>query len=414
MAQQQQSPIDYDQIAAAVQGSTRPDGSVDYDAIAAGIKPDFRTTNAKDDSGNPVVNGAWTDVLPTIGGMAGSFLGGSKVSPVGMALAGVGGAAGEAFKQVADSVRGDFSEVPETVMGRLQKIATEGLKQGGMEAGGRVVGAAIQPVAKALYGLALRPSKALMRDAGGGKLLQGVKRIVNQGYADNVMPSGMGVSRAGRLVGESAEEATQLAAKSPQKVVTSRVIQRATDDQARRAAKEFITAGIDPPTDQIVKQIGNVVDANPEMIDMAQLLQVRRGAEDVAAPVFKAAKMPGGPGRVAPGSQASVARSISGAAKTTLDDVLGEPFKQINRRTQARAAVKSAVDDASSRPNMLTNLLAGSVGVASSGGDPIEAAKNGLLLRMLFSPTAMGATALGVGKAPYAQLFRVAEGANRD
>lgn len=355
-----------------------------------------------------------TDALPTIGGMAGSFMGGSKASPIGMALAGVGGAAGEAYKQVADSIRGDFSEVPETMGGRLTKIAKEGLTQGGLEAGGRVVGAAIQPVAKALYGLALRPSKALMRDAGGGKLLQGVRRIVNQGYADNVMPSGMGVSRAENLVKASAGEATEIAAKSPQKVLTSRVMQRATDDQAKRASQEMITTGIAPKTDKIAEQMGNLIDSNPAEMSMSQLLQVRRGAEDVAAPVFKAAKLPGGPGRVPTGSEASVARSISGTAKQTLDDVLGAPFQQVNRRTQARSAVKSAVDDASSRPNMLTNLLAGSVGVASSGGDPMEAAKNGLLMRLLFSPTAMGAAALGIGKAPYAQLFRAGEGMNRE
>lgn len=355
-----------------------------------------------------------TDALPTVGGMAGSLLGGSKVSPVGMGLAGVGGAAGEAFKQVADSIRGDFSEVPETMGGRLQKIAKEGLTQGGLEASGRVVGAAIQPVAKALYGLALRPSKALMRDAGGGKLLQGVRRIVNQGYTDNVMPSGMGVGRADKLVKASAGEATEMAAKSPQKVSTRRVMQRATDDQAKRASRELVTTGIAPKTDKIAEQMGNLIDSNPAEMSMSQLLQVRRGAEDVAAPVFKAAKLPGGPGRVPTGSEASVARSISGTAKQTLDDVLGQPFQQVNQRTQARSAVKSAVDDASSRPNMLTNLLAGSVGVASSGGDPMEAAKNGLLMRLLFSPTAMGAAALGIGKAPYAQLFRAGEGMNRE
>lgn len=92
-----------------------------------------------------------TDSLPTAMGMAGSFLGGSKASPAGMALAGIGGAAGEAFKQVADSVRGDFSEVPETVGGRLAKIGTEGLKQAGMEGAGRGLMGLIAKPARALY-----------------------------------------------------------------------------------------------------------------------------------------------------------------------------------------------------------------------------------------------------------------------
>lgn len=349
------------------------------------------------------------NALPTVGGMAGSMLGGSKMSPVGMALAGVGGAAGEAFKQVSDSIRGDFSDVPESVGGRLKKIGTEGLKQAGIEGGGRVVGAVVQPVAKALYGLALRPAKALASDLGGGKLLQGTKRLIDQGFSDSVMPTGMGVSRAKRLVTESANEATQIAERSPATASTARVMQKATDDQARHASKELIHAGITPKVDQVATQIGNVVDANPTDLSMKQLLDIRRGAEDVAAPVFKAAKLPGGPGRVASGSEASVARSISGAAKGTLDDVLGQGFRDVNARTQARMGVKQAVDDAASRPNMLTNLLAGSVGVASSQGDPMEAAKHGLLLRTLLSPTVQGATALAAGKAPYAQLFRAAQ-----
>lgn len=386
-----------------------PDGMTEQDMAAA-----LTTLPAEP----PAPGKSWgktiTDALPTVGGMAGSFLGGSKMSPVGMALAGVGGAAGEAFKQVADSVRGDFSDVPDTVGGRLRKIAGEGLKQGGIEGLGRGVGAMIRPAAKTIYGLALRPSKALARDAGGGKLLQGTRRIVEQGFNDNVMPSALGMSRAGRLVGESAEEATQIAARSPHKVSTQRVMQRATDEQARRSATELADAGITPKTDQIATQIGNVVDANAADIPMSQLLTIRRGAEKVAAPAFKAAKLPGG-APVTTGSPASVARSISGAAKGTLDDVLGQGFRDVNKRTQARMSVKQAVDDAASRPNMLTNLLAGGVGLGSgvSSGDPAEALKTAALMRLIFSPTAQGAAALALGKAPYAQLFRVGEGANR-
>jgi hypothetical protein len=95
--------------------------------------------------------GSWTDSLPAAGAMAGSLVGGSKISPIGMALAGVGGAAGEAFRQVADSVRGDFSNVPETVGGRLKQIGAEGLKQAGIEGLGRGVSALIAKPARALY-----------------------------------------------------------------------------------------------------------------------------------------------------------------------------------------------------------------------------------------------------------------------
>lgn len=356
-----------------------------------------------------------TSALPMAGGFVGSLLGGSKVSPIGMALAGVGGATGEAFRQVADSVRGDFSDVPETILGRLQRIGTEGAKQAGFEGAGRVVGRVVQPVAKTLYGLALRPSRALMRDAGGGKLVTGMRRIVNQGFDDTVMPSGMGTSRAGALVKASSNEATEIAARNQTPIRVDRVLKKAEGDQVRRMAGEMRTAGITPKPASMREQITNVVrDHTKDDYDFAtvtpsELLNIRRGSEDVAAPVFKAAKLPGGAGRVAPGSEASVAKSIAGASKETLDDVLGAPFQAVNRRTQSRAAVRQAVEEAAARPNMLTNLLAGGAGVASSGGDPMEAARNGLLLRMLFSPSAMGATALAIGKAPYANLFRAAD-----
>lgn len=355
----------------------------------------------------PAKKGSWTGALPTVGGMLGSLVGGSKISPVGMALAGVGGAAGEAYRQVADAVRGDFSHIPESMTGRLQQIAKEGLTQAGLEGGGRVVGAAIRPIAKTVYGVAMRPAKALMRDAGGGKLIEGARRIINQGYDDAILPNSLGAQRAGRLLKESAEEATQLAAKNANTVKTARVIQRAIDDQGKRAGEQMLNAGVTPKTDQIATQIGNLLDSNPQDIAMSDLLKLRRGAEEVARPAFKAAKMPGG-APVALGSEASVAKSIAGAAKTTLDDVLGEPFKQINARSAARGALRQAADDAAARPNMLTNLIAGGAGVGSmaSGDNPMDALEKAAMLRLLFSPTAQAGAALAAGRLPYAQIFR--------
>jgi hypothetical protein len=41
-----------------------------------------------------------------------------------------------------------------------------------------------------------------------------------------------------------------------------------------------------------------------------------------------------------------------------------------------------------------------------TSGDPVEAAKKAALFKLLFNPTAGGAAAIGLSKAPYAQLFR--------
>jgi|GEM_PF-2682543 len=339
--------------------------------------------------------GGMADALPMIGGMAGSLIGGSKASPVGMALAGVGGAGGEAFKQVVNSLHGDFSEVPETVGGRLGKIAFEGVKQGGLEGVGRVASAAVTPVAKTLYGVALRPAKALQREIGGTRAWRGLKKIIDQGFADRVMPSAMGVNRAERLVNEGEAAATGIAKASPARFDTARVMQKATDDQAKRSGAELTGAGIMPRVGR-TGQIENIVKSNPPMVSAEELLAIRRGSDQVARPAFTAMKRSLGP-RVVPGSEASVARSTANAARSSLNDALGPSFQKANDVVRTRVGLRQAVQDAASRPNMLTNLLAGGVGASAlTDGNAGDAIKRAMIFRAVMSPTAQGATALAM------------------
>ena len=333
--------------------------------------------------------GGLVDALPSIAGTAFSLAGGSKALPTGLALSGLGGAAGEAARQVIRSVQGDFRDVPETMTGRLKKIGTEAVGQASMEGLGRGLGAAVTPVAKAAYGLAMRPAKALRKK-------YGTLKLINQGFDDAVLPTAGGADKAGRLMGESRDAATQIAADSPHTFDLGRVLQKATDDQGGRMGVELKTAGIAPQIDKASEQIGRVLDSNGPTVSAAELLELRRGADTIADPAFKMARMPGGTGRVSPGTEASVARSMANAERGTLDDALGAPFKAANATTRTRAGVQQMVKEAADRPNMLTNLLAGGVGAgqAFGSGDLSEAAKTAILFRALMSPTLQAGSAL--------------------
>ena len=352
------------------------------------IRATLKVYDAQQGSAAPAKNGGGiVDALPSILGTGFSLAGGSKALPTGMALSALGGAAGEGIRQVVRSVQGQWDQVPETMGARLKSIGREAVGQGGLEAVGRGASKAIAPVAKAAYGLALRPAKALQKE-------YGLKNIVNQGFKDRVLPSSLGVNRAGSLVGKSRDAATAIADESQAPINLKNVLQRALDDQATRGADVLQTAGIPVPADRIGAQVGNVLDSNPSTVTPGHLLKLRRGADQIADPEFRAARAPGG-APVKVGSEASVAKSMANAERQTLDDVLGPKFQQVNAETRRRKGVQIATKDAASRPNMAQNLLAGGVGLGSmtADGDYGEAAKRALIFRTLFSPSALGGAA---------------------
>lgn len=354
--------------------------------------PEYADLAAKPpEAAKPPHGGGVVDALPSIAGTVFSLAGGSKALPTGAAMAALGGAAGEGARQVIRSVQGQWDQVPDSLMGQIKAMGGAGASQATLEGVGRGVGALVAPVAKAAYGLALRPAKTLQKE-------YGLVKMVNQGFADKVLPNAMGEARAGTLMKASRDEATKIAGAKQTPIKMSSVLQRASDDQTGRAAKELQTAGVTPPIDKIATQIGNVAAANPDMVTPAQLLALRRGADEVADPAFRAARMPGGAGRVPVGTDASVAKSMANSERKTLEDVLGEKFKQANATTRARAGVQMAAKDATMRPNMLTNLLAGGIGATAfgTGGDVGDAIQRALVFRTLFSPTALASGAIAL------------------
>lgn len=358
------------------------------------VVSDFKSKyeNAEQPKAAPAKTGGGVpDALPTIMGTLYSIAGGGQSTARGMGLSALGGALGEGARQITRAVQGQWDQVPETAMGRIKQMGREAVGQGAMEGGGRALGRIVAPVAKAAYGLAVRPAKALQKE-------YGLKNLINQGFADRVMPNALGEGRAGRLVGESRDAATAIANKSQTPINLARVLQKATDDQAARGAREMATAGVAPPTEKIAEQVGNVLKSNPETVTPGRLLELRRGADDIANPAFKQARLPGGAGRVPVGTDASVARSMANAERQTLDDVLGAEWKATNAQTRARMGVMQATKDAAMRPNMLTNILAGGIGAqgAYSDGDVSEGLKRALVFRLALSPSAQAGAAFAL------------------
>jgi hypothetical protein len=372
-----------------------PDGTSPEQMEAA--LAEFRVTDQEAAESPSVMSERdWVDALPAAAGTAFSLAGGTRRTPAGMALAGLGGAAGEGARQVIRSVQGRHGDVPETALGRIHEMGTAGASQAGIEGMSRGAEAIVRPAAQLVYGAALRPTIEMARDVGGGKVLSGLKRIVQQGYNDLVMPSATG--RAGKLVKESQQDATRLAATKSTPTELGRLLSRATEDQGTQAVKELRAAGEPLPTEQLGERLGRIMESNPGTVSPSELLELRRATDDVAGPAYRAARIPGGV-PPSPGSKASVAQSAGGVYRKRLEDILGPEFTKINKRTQARVGVREATE----RPKAqgLSNVAAASVGATGfggEGGDAESAIQRFIATRALLSPHVQAATAFGLPK----------------
>ena len=158
------------------------------------------------------------DALPGAMATGYSFAGGSKATVPGMLLAGLGGMTGEAARQVIQSARGDFSEVPPTMGGRLKKIGQEGLIQGGLEGGGRAAMGTVKLVARGLMKGAVPKNIA--------KEFQGQVDIPREMLERNVLPgvpaSARRVSRLSSAANVERDAAAQtVPVMSPSKVIAA-------------------------------------------------------------------------------------------------------------------------------------------------------------------------------------------------
>lgn len=115
---------------------------------------DFGKGVARTISAHPVETAAMVG-----GAIAAPLTGGTSLLPA-MAAAGLGGAGGAGVGLMAKAVRGD-ADTPNTPLGVAEEMGKQGVTQGLMEGGGRLVSGALRMAGRRLYQSALAPTVAM-------------------------------------------------------------------------------------------------------------------------------------------------------------------------------------------------------------------------------------------------------------
>lgn len=325
------------------------------------------------------------DALPNVGGMVGSFVGQKKGGKVGSVVgAGAGGALGAGAQMLLD-------DEDQTVGEGLQHMAAAGATQAGIEGIGRGV---VEPMAKGLYGLALRPIKGV-RDK------YGLGNLIREGYENAIMPTAAGAKKAGQRVGESkaAQEgmaAAYDAAGKPELPIRA-VASHGLKPIMRQAAKAETAIGSSPAKLQAVTdQLDAVYRANPTgTMTAKQMIEAKQAADMIADPAYAKAARTGDAVEFA--SEPAIAKGFSKGYRQTLNEAVGPEFAAQGQKTKTLFGVKRAAERIAGEPHGMTNLAAGTVGLgttAMTGGDWVEGGRNALILRAMMSPRAQAAAAL--------------------
>jgi hypothetical protein len=326
------------------------------------------------DSTTPTWTDTAIDALPTMGGMAGSIAGG-KSTPVGMALSGLGGAAGESLRQIANVARGRMESVPDTPMGQLRQIATEGAKQGGLEALGR-----------GAVGLTKRVARATMQGA--------IPKAIAKEFDTVNLPQEMldrgalpGSSRSARRISGLSQAANTERTAAAQTVPPMRWPQAAKGhialyDDAVRAGKPDRASRVVADARKIRQELPTGLDG-PGQLARKDILQQEGKAAVNAANPKTAALMP----QLANAERKSI---VEGLRKTPrMAKALDE--------SQTLMAIDAIMKDAS-HSNPLTRLRSG--GVASAMISPIGASATAHALNQgsrVVSPQALRLLSLIMG-----------------
>ena len=200
----------------------------------------------------------WTDTavnaLPMVGGALGGLAGGKR-SPMGMAAAGLGGIAGEGYRQTAEAMRGNFQNVPETVGGRVGAMATAGVEQAGLEGAGRAIAEAVTPMAKAVYRGYLKPSLSKLN-------LAKATQIVNTAFEEMLPVSAGGASEARSRIGALKTQVDAMLANTPGHIDLHEIA-----DRVRSWAQRIYNRPGRAPADfEAAMQVANRIDQHPSLV----------------------------------------------------------------------------------------------------------------------------------------------------
>jgi hypothetical protein len=230
------------------------------------------------------------DALPMVGGMVGGALGaatgiptlGMASAPAAIAGAGVLGAGGEAARELINRARG--ADAPPTAGQAAKDIGVQGAVQGGMEAVGQGVTAAVTPVAKAVYRGYLKPSLSKINI---GK----AKEIVDTAFRENLPVTAGAVDEAGRRISALKTQVDDLLANTPGMVDLHQVAEK-----VRAFARQtFSRPGRGTDDLQAALDVADRIDAHPSMtptppnawndlVDLSSANQVKRDLQEGVGP----------------------------------------------------------------------------------------------------------------------------------
>lgn len=278
------------------------------------------------------------EALPTAMATGMGLLGGGRSNPVGMVLAGLGGAGGEGIRQTVNAIQGDWDQVPVNLTEQVKAMGAEGAKQAAFEGAGRaLVGPAMQWLGSGIYRSALKPSVAVRAE-----FPNVTQTLVKEGVP--ITRSGAGADKAATLVKESGQEVMnvlQRAQAAGAKPVTMRPVakslERTREMVSDQAIREADLQKVDKVRNALLKE-------NPQAVDLPRAQAMKQAEQRRAVAAYQKQARGAPVNEVRLSTREDIARGLREAIERRVPDV-----GPMNKRTQELIGALKAVSAAEGR-----------------------------------------------------------------
>lgn len=335
--------------------------------------------------------------LPIVGGaLAGAATGGAGLIPA-VALAGLGGAAGEGVGQMVDAVS---ERRPVDLPAAGKAMAVEGASQAAQELGGQAVAKGATALARPAYQWALRPYAGLRRNFG-------LDTLIDTGLNERIAVTPRGTAKSARLRGASSQEARALeraadTAGAPP-VTAQDLDSHLTDLRAKLA--DMKRSGLPDEAAALDARLKAIERENPQGLSVETLGRLKAIEQDLADKSYRAERL-GHPVPIASEMHDDIASSMRQEIENRVQGAGLKDIGGVNKRTQGLIGLTRALEDAEGRSAVLGSLLAMSGGVTtalSHGGDIAGAlgagATGAAATKLLTSPAMLSRAAIVLNEA---------------
>jgi hypothetical protein len=327
-------PIDYDRLAQQHGGTAATTPAVDYDALAREVAGTPAPETAAPSS--------WADWLPTAGGVIGGMVG--NVPGVRIATAGIGGAAGEGYRQlvqhageipgaVVDVARNLVTE-PTATLGGFVEGAKTGAKQAAIQG---AIQAAGQGVGEGLVGVGAKASPWLMNRALNltAKLSREFPNISTTMLEHALTVSQGGLEQA-RVLLKGAKDTANAALTKAQAAGATVPITAATDGLQKTLVEVLNSADIEGGLATLAAVERQIGGGRARTLTPVAADALKRSLQTQSKQLYTAAKMGQGKPNVTVRAQAlaHMAESLNDAIGTITTNVGAEGYRAANASAQ--------------------------------------------------------------------------------